>query len=659
MDALTPQSFEALLARALAEFEKHGTIFDLPRRSFWRRPEDLDMSVELPGGRAENPLGPAAGPHTQMAQNLVIGWLAGARVLELKTVQVRDRLEIPRPCIDAPGLGFNVEWSQELRIEESAEQYASGWYLIHILRSLGVVGPPEPGPAAVFEASLGYDLAGIRSEPVARFLDTMSDAGRLLERLRETLPPALRARADVEVPARIASSVTLSTFHGCPAEEIESIVEHLFRRHHLNVVVKLNPTLLGFETVEHLLRSRLGYREIQLDPRAFETDLKWDHALGLFERLGPLAARMGLSLGAKLTNTLVVRNHRGILPGDVMYLSGRPLHVLAVTLADRLARATGGRVPLSLSGGVDAENVSDAVACGFEPVTVCTDLLRPNGYRRLPVYLRNLEAAMRSVGASDLEGFVRARAGGGPEAGSAGEASRTPPAEAARANLSAYAAGLSSDSRYGFSTQPEPPVRGPERLELLDCQSCNRCLLVCPNDAVLALATPPGEVDAPVLALEGGEVRRLPGRFEVRRERQWGIFADLCNECGNCDTFCPESGGPQHVKPRFCLTTESFEAQGSRDAILVEDGGAKITARLSGVRYELRREGGEEVFSDGCIEVRLDEAHQVRSIRALREGEGHRLPLSPYHALRLLRDGLMARVNAVSAGCLPEGAGRR
>jgi putative selenate reductase len=34
-----------------------------------------------------------------VAQNLVLSDIAGGRILELKTVQVNDRLKIPRPCI--------------------------------------------------------------------------------------------------------------------------------------------------------------------------------------------------------------------------------------------------------------------------------------------------------------------------------------------------------------------------------------------------------------------------------------------------------------------------------------------------------------------------------------------------------------------------------
>jgi len=655
--AFTPQPFHVLLGRALAELERERAIFDLPRRSFWRGREGLDLSVAVPGGRASNPAGPAAGPHTQLAQNLVIGWLAGARILELKTVQVRDRLEIPRPCIDAPNLGFNVEWSQELEIGQSIEQYVAGWTLIHVLKSLGVAGEGTRG-ATRFDVSVGYDLAGIRSASVAAFLDAMTDAGAHIERLRASLPPALRAHAAVEVPARIASCVTLSTFHGCPAEEIEHIAEHLFTRHGMHVVVKLNPTLLGYEAVDELLRGRLGYEEIRLDREAFDRDLKWDHAVALLDRLAGAAARAGVGLGVKFTNTLVVRNHRPVFHDEVVYLSGRPLHVIAMALAARFARATAGRHALSFSGGIDAENFHEAVACGMVPVTACTDLLAPPGYRRLPLYLKTLEAGMERLEARTIAEYIVARA----EALAVHGPLSSPPdpggvRAASLANLAAYAARLPNDPRYHAAQNRAAPRREASRLALFDCLSCNACVVVCPNDAFFSVRVAPGARETWDLEIQGGEVRKRPARFEIARDEQWAVYAGFCNECGNCDTFCPEHGGPSQAKPRFFGSRASFDAAAPGDGFLIEVAGGRMLARFRGALHELERREGGARFRDEAIEVELDRDHRVVVARARAPREGHVLPLWRYHAMAALRDAVLATVNPVSAAFLPAVAG--
>ena len=116
------------------ELEQNQAIFDLPSTRFYRGDEDLDYSVSLHGHRASSPLGPAAGPQTQMAQNLVLSWLGGSRIMELKTVQIIDTLEIPRPCIDVHTVGLNAEWSQELTLEQSLDEYVKGAMLIQMLQ---------------------------------------------------------------------------------------------------------------------------------------------------------------------------------------------------------------------------------------------------------------------------------------------------------------------------------------------------------------------------------------------------------------------------------------------------------------------------------------------------------------------------------------------
>ncbi|MDO9693600.1 MAG: 4Fe-4S dicluster domain-containing protein [Candidatus Latescibacteria bacterium] len=532
--ALTPWPLRDLLGRAVAELDARGAIFDLPVGK-WHRPVDgVDLADTVGGHAVGTPLGPAAGPHTQLAQNLVLSWLAGARTLELKTVQVLDELEIPRPCIDMAAEGYNVEWSQELRLDESLREYAKAALMIAVLRAWEPVraGTGEPG-GHVFELSCGYDLAGVRSAPMAAFLDSIGDARAAVDAQRGGIPPALAGLRDVEVPARLCTGATLSTFHGCPPDEIEAIVRHLMTRHGLDVTVKLNPTLLGRDAVAAILHDRLGYHDTALVPAAFAEDLAMDRALELVDGLAAFARAQGRRFGVKLTNTLVVANERGRLPGAQAYLSGAPLHVLAATLLaeldarlpGRLALAgrPGGEVPVSFSAGVERGNAAEVVALGLSPVTVCSDLLKPGGYGRLSGMLRRLADEMRAAGCADLPAW-RARADAAAQV--AGHASAA----------AAYAAHLSSPegaAPYAAGAVRKPLKRTGRPLALFDCTSCHLCVTVCPNDAMIRLARPDGLED------------RLTRRW------QYLCLADLCNDCGNCTTFCPDDGAPHRVKPRL------------------------------------------------------------------------------------------------------------
>ena len=133
MAEFIPISFSNLLKRIFYEYKKNNSIFDLPARKIYRPSDAVDMSVTFCGNRAANPVGPAAGPQTQLAQNIVLSWLAGSRILELKTVQIKDRLQLTRPCIDMATVGYNTEWSQELLLEESLREYVKASMIIEIL----------------------------------------------------------------------------------------------------------------------------------------------------------------------------------------------------------------------------------------------------------------------------------------------------------------------------------------------------------------------------------------------------------------------------------------------------------------------------------------------------------------------------------------------
>src|SRR3982750_1704288 len=142
MAELYPAPLENLLKRIFYEHKK-GQIFDLPVSKFYRGRPDLNTAVHFHSKTAAAPVGPAAGPQDQMVQNIVLSWVAGSRIIELKTVQINDELSIPRPCIDATNVGYNVEWSQELKLEQSLTEYVAASMVLEILRAENYLGLDE------------------------------------------------------------------------------------------------------------------------------------------------------------------------------------------------------------------------------------------------------------------------------------------------------------------------------------------------------------------------------------------------------------------------------------------------------------------------------------------------------------------------------------
>jgi putative selenate reductase len=595
---LVPSSFRQLVARMFRELEGGRSIFDLPERKFVRGVPGKDVSVAFHGRRASSPLAPAAGPHTQLAQNIVLSFLGGARIFELKTVQILDALRIPRPCIDVQTIGYNVEWSQELSLEESLEEYVKASMLLEMLIASGALGLDEGFRDFVFDMSVGYDLAGIQSERVQAFIHGMLDARATVERLRAEIPDEHARFRDLDFRTRISDTLTLSTFHGCPPDEIERITEFLLERNGLHCIVKLNPTLLGKTEVRRLLHDVLGYED-RVPDEAFDQDARWDQAVDFLGRLDERARALGRGFGVKLTNTLVVENHRSFFPASEkrMYLSGQPLHVLSMSLLGRLRAELGDRYAISFSAGIDKQNFPDAVALGIVPVSVCTDLLRTGGYGRMEAYFRELAARMDAVGARTIDELVL------------GDGSAPTPESLSAArlrNTRRYVERLVGDPRYRRDATNRPPKKVGSRLTLFDCLTCDKCVPVCPNDANFTYALPAMEVPIVKAVAAGGAFElRTEGAITIRKKHQLATFADHCNECGNCDVFCPEDGGPYVMKPQFFGSRRHWSESKHRDGFFLERRGAAtvVRGRFAGEELSATFEAGRVRYEGQGFEV--------------------------------------------------------
>jgi putative selenate reductase len=445
-DEMRVQPFDVLLRWVLDELEQNDSIFNIPRPLFYTPEPDSAYAVDdLFGHRLSTPVGPGAGPHTQLTQNIIASWLSGGRFIELKTVQIMDELDIPRPCIDMADEGYNVEWSQELKLRQSADEYVKAWVLVHILRH--VLGFEETPFGTIFNMSVGYDLEGIQSDPITHFMDQMDDASEQLDAIEAILQRDFPQLADIEIPRQLSDNVTLSTMHGCPPDEIEQICQYLMEERGLHTVVKLNPTLLGKATVMEILHQRLGFTGIDIPDRIFEHDLQYDRAVEMIRTLKGVAADQGLTFGVKLSNTLAMANHRDVLPGDEMYMSGRALYPITMNLFHKLVQEFEGDLYVSYSAGADALNVADILAAGALPVTTVSDLLKPGGPPRMVQYLETLAQRMEDVGAERLADLAQARL----------------------VNLERAATEALEDPRYKKAYHPFDLPKVETGLELFDC----------------------------------------------------------------------------------------------------------------------------------------------------------------------------------------------
>jgi putative selenate reductase len=296
------------------------------------------------------------------------------------------------------------------------------------------------------------------------------------------------------------------------------------------------------------------------------------------------------------------------------------------------------------------------VACGFVPVTTCTDLLKTGGYGRLPPYLHDLQQRMRHVGARTVDDFIL-------DARGQREAAGGDPRRAGFLNTPIIVAETQADSRYRAAQNRGVPKKIDSHLVTFDCITCDKCIPVCPNDANFVYHT--GQVR---LSYRDVEVRQ-DGRvvpigeeklFALEKSEQIANFADYCNFCGNCDTFCPEYDGPYLKKPNFYGSRRAFEAGTPHDGFLLEGspGAHSLVCRIAGRLHCLDQfAGGEMRYDDGTVTLRVtaDGDISLDSTSAIPQ-DNHVVDIGRFHSIATLLRGITdtSRIHAVNTPYVAE-----
>ena len=386
-EIMRPMSIGHLMHWIMSEYEQKKSIFGIEKIVKHENGQALPIYEE----KIESPFGPAAGPNSQLAQNIVAAYVAGSRFFELKTVQVMDGADlaacISRPCIIAGDECYNCEWSTELYVPQAFAEYVKAWVACKLIAKEYNLGDPD---AFVFNMSVGYDLEGIKSPKVDKYINDMIEA-KDTEVFKECINWALEhvnefKNVDEEyiknISSNVSNSITESTLHGCPPAEIERIATYLITEKHLNTFIKCNPTLLGYEYARKRLDG-LGFDYIAFDDHHFLEDLQWADAVPMLHRLYDLCQEKGLEFGVKITNTFPVDVTRNELPSNEMYMAGRALFPLSIHVARLLTDEFQGKLRISYSGGATIENIKELFDAGIWPITMATNILKPGGYQRM------------------------------------------------------------------------------------------------------------------------------------------------------------------------------------------------------------------------------------------------------------------------------------
>lgn len=521
-DVMKTISFENLLLITLNDYYTKRKIFGIEEKDFYR---EIDNSIEMNfcNEYLRFPIGPAAGPHTQLAQNFIAGYLTGCRYFEPKTVQVVDGKDmqemIPRPCIDAKNVGYNVEWSTELTVEEAKDEYIKASILLQVIGiELGLSNVKD----FIFNISVGYDLKGIQSKKISDFIDDLKDSKdtdifkECIEIIKKNISKFKNFKLeDIEkISSKISNIITLSTMHGCKASEILDIATHLMENKKINTLLKCNSTLLGYDNVRKILDD-LGYDDIELKAQDFENDLKFNMAKEIISKLLEVAKKNNVTFGVKLTNTLPVINNRNIMPGEAMYMSGKPLYPIAINVAKMIASEFKD-IKISMSGGIDKNNVLEVFNTGIAPITIATLYLQPKGYINNNAVLNEMKKAGHAPKALDIDTLIK----------------------------------LADKAKSDVNYKNKGNVKFIEdKLETFDClKSCGICVDVCPNRANMKVP-----------------VKGLTANYQIIH------IEKMCNECGNCHMFCPKGGYPYLKKTTIYQDVEEYRNSDNTGVLRIDE----------------------------------------------------------------------------------------
>ena len=374
----------------------------------------------------------------------------------------------------------------------------------------------------------------------------MKDARAEVDALRREIPDDLRRWRDLDFTTRLSDQITLSTFHGCPAGEIEGIVRFLLTEMDVHVTVKLNPTLLGRETVDGLLHDVMGYDEVRTRARG----LRQGPAVGP----GPRDHRPALGGGALARPDVpgqVLEHAGGAQPPDVLPGGG----VGDVPLRRPPARGhhgAGRSLPARAAAGADL-----VLGRGGRPELRGLRRPRLHAHHDLhrPPEARRVRPAARATTCSSRNGCARwARRGSAISWCARSARARRPSARrrrkgrcatrswphwrreatcaaawpfrglydrivarAAVLNTPLGAARAAAEPRYRAEKNRAAPRKIGSHLVLFDCINCDKCVPVCPNDANFVYETAPLSVGLRAVrgAREcGGEGPRRPLRRE-------------------------------------------------------------------------------------------------------------------------------------------------
>ena len=140
----------------------------------------------------------------------------------------------------------------------------------------------------------------------------------------------------------------------------------------------------------------------------------------------------------------------------------------------------------------------------------------------------------------------------------------------------------------------------------------------------------------------GWEVAQDNKTFDVKQQRQILHIADWCNNCGNCNTFCPSADAPYKVKPHLFLSKEAFDAD--EEGFWLEHTNEKciLHGKSNGKETILAREEGILIYEFDNNRIVLDEKKMEVIDHEINSFEGAEIELIKVAQMALILSGALS-----------------
>lgn len=352
-----PDRFDKRIEDIVSELEDHDSMLGLSRWEAFRSMPPLDLSVVRPNRTIETPVGVSGGRKDLRFEDWLRFWYSGARTLEFDTGDATESLET------------------------SGEEFAAAIALARRLHRVFLPDLEVPTPPVQAQFRLVPRPTVLGGRPGGR----PSMREQMVE-LRDQGQNWRKLGLDCLVVRPLATGLV---------EQTETLVRIILKEMDVEVVLELDPTLLGREGVADVISDLPDAAVVR--PDAFEGAIGLTEAVGAIRRLGGYASRDAHRFSIRIGGT--IETDRGPL-------RGRPLYLLGLRLLERVRASVGPEIPVGFAADPEPEDVPRLAEAHVAPVLVRADLLGADGAPRIARALRAMEQEMRRRGVRTYPDYV-------------------------------------------------------------------------------------------------------------------------------------------------------------------------------------------------------------------------------------------------------------